>query len=77
MKKSAFLFLSAMLLLASCKKQEYDIIIRGGTVYDGSGKQGVVTDVGINADTVAFVGDLSKAVGKKEIDAHENSRVWH
>jgi N-acyl-D-amino-acid deacylase len=26
-------------------------------------------DVGINADTLAFIGDLSKAVGKKEIDA--------
>jgi N-acyl-D-amino-acid deacylase len=29
----------------------------------------IVADVGINADTVAFIGDLSKAVGKKEIDA--------
>jgi N-acyl-D-amino-acid deacylase len=69
MKKSFLLFLAAFTLLASCKKQEYDVVIRGGTVYDGSGKQGVVTDVGINADTVAFVGDLSKAVGKREIDA--------
>ena len=56
MNKSTFLFLSAMLLLASCKNQEFDVVIRGGTVYDGSGKPGVVTDVGINADTVAFVG---------------------
>ena len=38
-------------------------------MYDGSGKPGVVNDVGINADTVAFVGDLSSAVGKKEIIA--------
>jgi N-acyl-D-amino-acid deacylase len=56
-------------VFAACKKQEYDVIIRGGTMYDGSGKPGVVTDVGINADTVAFIGDLSKAVGKKEVDA--------
>jgi N-acyl-D-amino-acid deacylase len=56
-------------VFTACKKQEYDVIIRGGTVYDGSGKPGVVTDVGINADTVAFIGDLSKAVGKKEVDA--------
>ncbi len=56
-------------IFAGCKKQEYDIVIRGGTVYDGSGKPGVVTDVAINADTVAFIGDLSKAVGKKEVDA--------
>ena len=52
----------------SCQKQEYDIVIRGGTVYDGSGKPGIVTDVAINADTVAFIGDLSKAVGKAEVD---------
>ncbi len=55
--------------LISCKKQEYDVVIRGGTVYDGSGKPSMVGDVGINADTIAFVGDLSKAVGKKEVDA--------
>lgn len=66
-----YLFYSLLLaaILVGCKKQEYDVIIRGGTVYDGSGKPGVVTDVAINADTVAFIGDLSKAVGKKEIDA--------
>lgn len=58
-----------LLILTACQKQKYDVIIRGGTVYDGSGKPGVLTDVGINADTVAFIGDLSKAVGEKEIDA--------
>ncbi len=55
--------------LLSCKKQEYDVVIRGGTVYDGSGKAGFTADVGVNADTVAFIGDLSKATGKKEVDA--------
>lgn len=57
-----------LISLAACKKQEYDIVLRGGTVYDGSGNVPVVTDVGINADTIAFVGDLSNAVGKKEVD---------
>lgn len=68
--KKLFLIISLLLLLASCKKQEFDVIIRGGTVYDGTGKVGVKADVGINADTVAFIGDLSSAVGKKEIDAN-------
>ncbi|MBS1553739.1 MAG: D-aminoacylase [Bacteroidetes bacterium] len=58
-----------LLLLVACQKQKFDVVIRGGTVYDGSGKEGVLTDVGINADTVAFIGDLSGAQGKKEIDA--------
>jgi len=57
-----------LLSFAACKKQEYDIVLRGGTVYDGSGKAPVVTDVGINVDTIAIIGDLSKATGKKEID---------
>ncbi len=56
-------------ILVGCKKQQFDVVIRGGRVYDGSGKPGVVTDVGINADTLAFIGNLSKAVGRKEIDA--------
>lgn len=67
--KKLFLFTSLLLLLAACKKQEFDVIIRGGTVYDGTRKAGVQADVGINADTIAFIGDLSSAVGKKEIDA--------
>ncbi len=45
------------------------MIIRGGMVYDGSGKQGAVTDVGINADTIAAMGDLSNAISKQSIDA--------
>ncbi len=65
-----FLFLLIIIAITSCKKQEYDVVIRGGTVYDGSRKPGVLTDVGINKDTIAFIGDLSKAVGKKEIDAN-------
>lgn len=71
MKPMRFFLLPVVLLTAfiSCKKQEYDVIVRGGTVYDGSGKAGQAADVAINADTIAFIGDLSGAVGKKEIDA--------
>lgn len=58
-----------VVFFTGCKRQEHDVVIRGGTVYDGSGKPGFVADVAINADTIAFIGDLSKAVGKKELDA--------
>ncbi len=63
------LILLVFIIFSACQKEKYQVIIRGGTVYDGSGSRGVVTDVGINADTVAAMGDLSKAVGEKEIDA--------
>jgi N-acyl-D-amino-acid deacylase len=58
-----------LVLLVSCQKQKYDVIIRGGNVFDGSGGAPFVADVGINADTIAFIGDLSNAAGTKEVDA--------
>ncbi len=68
MKKAIALILLFTAVL-SCKKEEYDVIIRQGTIYDGSGGPGVVSDIGVNADTIAAIGDLSGAVGKNEIDA--------
>jgi N-acyl-D-amino-acid deacylase len=70
MKQLHLAILLLLILFSSCQKQKYDLIIRGGTVYDGSGKPGQIRDVGINADTVAFIGDLSKAVCNKEINAN-------
>ncbi len=67
--KNFCVFLILVWFLTGCQKRHYDVVIRGGTVYDGSGKPGVVTDVAINADTIAFIGDLAKVTGKKEIDA--------
>jgi N-acyl-D-amino-acid deacylase len=48
---------------------DFDLVVRGGTVYDGSGKPGRRADVGIRGDRVAAVGDLSGARGNREIDA--------
>jgi N-acyl-D-amino-acid deacylase len=47
----------------------FDIIIKGGTVYDGTGGEGHVTDVGIRGDRIAGVGDFARASAKKTIDA--------
>lgn len=46
-----------------------DIVIKGGSVYDGSGAAPVRADVGIVGDKVTVVGDLSGATGKTVIDA--------
>ncbi|MFN3839477.1 MAG: N-acyl-D-amino-acid deacylase family protein [Cyclobacteriaceae bacterium] len=67
MKNFFVIFLACVIV--SCQTQQYDVVIRQGTVYDGSGAAPVVTDVGINADTIAFIGDLSRAKGKTEINA--------
>ena len=62
--------LAAMVFLfAGCgTPQQYDVVLRGGTVYDGSGGQPFVGDVAIQGDTIAAVGDLHDAKGRKEID---------
>ena len=51
------------------KVEQYDTIIRGGTLYDGRGGNGVVGDVAINDDLIVAVGDLGSATGAMEIDA--------
>ena len=47
----------------------HDLIIRGGTVYDGSGNPGRVADVAIDGQRISAIGDLRTATGKQEIDA--------
>lgn len=59
----------ALVLAAACSGPKYDTIIRNGTVYDGTGAPGVITDIGIRGDSIAIVGDLSRVKGKVEVDA--------
>jgi N-acyl-D-aspartate/D-glutamate deacylase len=46
----------------------YDLVIRGGTIVDGSGNAGYVADLAINGDSIAAIG-LNLAAGKEEMDA--------
>lgn len=70
--------LTALALTAACDRESadpaslapaYDTLIRGGTVYDGSGKPGVVQDVALAGDRVVALGDLSAATARHEVDA--------
>ncbi len=47
---------------------DYDVVLRGGTVYDGSGGPPRVTDVGLRVDRVAAIGDLAGATAGLELD---------
>ena len=47
----------------------HDLIIRGGTVIDGTGADGVRADVAIDGDRIGAIGDLSDATAGDEIDA--------
>ena len=57
------------LFIFSCSPpSNYDILIKNGTIADGSGTPTYLGSVAINADTIAAVGKL-KATGTLEIDA--------
>ena len=49
--------------------RSFDVIIRGGTIYDGTGRPGVKGDVGIKGDRIAAIGNLSRAKAPIIVDA--------
>jgi N-acyl-D-aspartate/D-glutamate deacylase len=63
--------LPLLLAFTVARADSVDILIKGGLVYDGSGKPAVVTDVGVRGERIVFVGDAAKAGLKagKVIDA--------
>jgi N-acyl-D-amino-acid deacylase len=63
-------FISLTLVLCGCAGEpDYDVLIRGGTVYDGSGDAPFVADVAIAGDTIAAVGDLGDATAARIVEA--------
>jgi N-acyl-D-amino-acid deacylase len=48
---------------------DFDFIIRGGTVYDGTGAEPRQADVAIRGDRIAAIGDLNTARAKTIVDA--------
>ena len=48
---------------------EFDVLIRNGTVYDGTGSEGRVADVALQGDRIAGVGDFHQAKARLTIDA--------
>ena len=77
MNKNRFALIA--LLLASCAApqqqsravplQTYDVAIRNGTIYDGSGGEPYAGDILINGDKIVAAGPAAKARGRTEIDA--------
>jgi N-acyl-D-amino-acid deacylase len=59
---------AAAAALSACGPR-YDVVIRQGTIYDGSGAAPATGDVAIAGDSIVAVGDLGRARGRTEIDA--------
>jgi N-acyl-D-amino-acid deacylase len=72
--KNLFYSVFLVLLITGCVSHEkYDLIIRNGNLYDGSGTKPLTGDIGVNADTIAAIGNLRNANGKIEIDATDKA----
>jgi N-acyl-D-aspartate/D-glutamate deacylase len=53
--------LPLLFALFIARADSVDVLLKGGTVYDGSGGAERVTDIGIRGDRIIFVGDAAKA----------------
>jgi N-acyl-D-amino-acid deacylase len=63
-------FLLAWAFSYCSPRVHYDTIIRNGLIYDGTGNPAYKGDLGITADTIAGIGDLSAASATRELDAN-------
>ncbi len=65
------IFIMIAIFIYSCAPQhyDYDVIIRNGTIYDGSGTAPFTADIAVNDDTISNIGSLDEASGRIEIDA--------
>lgn len=54
--------------LVGCAGREFDLIIRGGMIYDGLGGEPFPGDVGIKKDKIAAIGDLGQKTAHQMIE---------
>jgi N-acyl-D-amino-acid deacylase len=72
LKRSLSLILATLTLLTShafVHAQNLDLIIRGGSLIDGSGSPAKKADIGIAGDRIVFIGSSAGRKAKREIDA--------
>jgi len=60
------------ILLKGCAlKKEFDLIIRGGYIFDGSGKEAFEADIGISGNSIKEIGQILSVRGKSVIEAKD------
>jgi N-acyl-D-amino-acid deacylase len=71
MKRLALIFASTIAICVcgqnsppSTSPAEFDVLIKGGTVYDGTGGEPLRVDLAIRKDHIAGIGDFKTAKGK-------------
>src|SRR5215469_14989774 len=69
---SSFIAVVALICVAAMSRAQqtnYDFVITGARIVDGTGAPWFVGDIGIVGDRIAVIGDLHNATSKKRIDA--------
>jgi N-acyl-D-amino-acid deacylase len=66
---SSILVLLLSAALAVAQHPDYDFLISGGRIVDGTGAPWVSGDIAVSGDRIVAIGNLSKASAKKRIDA--------
>src|SRR5262245_11395401 len=51
-------------------KAEYDLVFRGGRIFDGTGNPWFAGDVAVQGDRIVAVGRIPPGAGKREVDAN-------
>src|SRR5437667_9666853 len=70
MKRAVFaVFLTILLPVLGQESPNFDVIIKGGTIYDGTGAEPRHVDVAIRGDRIAGIGEFKNAKAKTTIDA--------
>ncbi len=68
MRRPVSLVLALLTFSACAPEPDVDVVLRGGTLYDGSGDPGYVGDVAIQGDSIVAVGDVGDLRGATELD---------
>jgi N-acyl-D-amino-acid deacylase len=68
MRKYGLLIGAALVCTAAAPRPAYDVIIRGGAIYDGTGAAPVTGDVAIKGDRIVKVGRVT-GIAKRTVDA--------
>jgi len=71
MKKSTALALAtaALFVTSAAPPADYTILIHGGTIYDGTGRDPYVGDVALKGDKIAYVGPHAPGTAARTVDA--------
>ena len=71
MKKSTALALAtaALFVTSAAPPADYAILIHGGTIYDGTGRDPYVGDVALKGDKIAYVGPHAPGTAARTVDA--------